>query len=109
VSAQQQQISARHHQNTNNEETRCARESKQTSVSLQHGTYRLRHAQFDNTSKVRTASTATADAMTATTTTRKRTVCGRARMRKHSCQRNNNKSTRNNIKTQTMKKLIVRS
>jgi hypothetical protein len=75
VSAQQQQINARQHQNANNEETNCARESKQMWGSLQHGTYDLRDAPFDTTPNVRTASTATTDAIVATTTTRKMIAC----------------------------------
>ena len=71
-------------------------------VSLQHDTYRLHHAPFDTTSNVRTASAATADAIVATTTTGKRTVCGHARVRKHTCQCNNNELVRDIIKTQTM-------
>jgi acetyl-CoA carboxylase carboxyltransferase component len=69
VSAQQQQINARQHQNANNEATNCARESNKTSTSLQHGTYRLRDSPFDTTSNVRSASAATADAIVATATT----------------------------------------
>jgi hypothetical protein len=109
VSAHQQQISARQHQNANNDATNCARESNKTSVSLRPGTYSLRDAPFDTTSDVRIASTAAADTTAATTTTGKGPRECVQVFENTRVSATTTKSTRDNIKTQTMMQQIVRA
>ena len=74
--------------------------------SLQHGTYSLRDASFDTQRPHRRNRHRRCHRRHHNH--RKWTACVRASIRTHTCQRNNNKSARDIIKTQTMKKRVVR-